>query len=1299
MPKYKLDIDIKSDSQLVDDIRSLERMVQLKKELKGELKLTDDKDIAALIQLVNKQKNLLEQTNKLKKTIQEKQKVDKDQQRLRKQLIDSTDKEVKGRIRLRLAMREQTKELTRQIKAESGETDRANKLKQSLKEKQKAEIDQANKLKQIIKEKQKVEKEEIRLGKKLKAQTDVEVKGRIRLRLAVISQTKALTQQVKRERSEIDAITKLQAVTKRAERNFKNLAITQGTSSKAAQIAQKRFAALDTRLRKVNAAARNGTVTARRFGSAWVRVSEVMRGVAGFLGITAGFIALQRVASNIIGIFTQFEKANSKLEAVLGATTEQMKALSDQAKALGAITAFTATEVTGLQIELSKLGFPTEDILLMTQSILDASAAMDSDLAETAKLTGAILKSFGLDASETSRVTDVLAKSTAISALDFEKLSSSMSTIAPVADKFGFSLEGTISLLGQLSDAGFDASSAATATRKILLNLADANGDLSKSLKEPVKDLPSLVRGLKQLQKEGVDLGKALELTDVKSVAAFATFLDGADAILEMNDALELAQGTAEEMARIQLDNLAGVTTILNSAWEGFTLSLEDGNGAFATTLKFIVLVATEVLSLLTGTEKLTSELSDSEKEVRKFAKSLLNVGRILGTLIKAFFVYKAVIIATNLAMKIGTAVTNAFRVAQAALTGGVKGATTAFKAFNMATKANIIGVIIALLLAAVSAFNGFSKAAKEAAKRQRELNQRIRESQRLQQISAAGQRIAEKLQIRINARIKAGESIEKLRDELSRQLASDESKRNKIRLDELKDQQVEEERIRTVAFEKEKRGRSAKGTRLIAINEKFQSDLLEIGKRFDKKRENLDNIIFSKEAAELGIRIEAFRLIIDNLTKRIPDADAPGADPDKDAKRDTRLRDLRTANIENQFKRELTLLQNKLDDEIAKEGTTNEIRIELEIKFNNDVEKLRERFDAKLRDKRQKNLDEEVELKRVQLVELQILALEGEKNFDEIAAKEIEIERAKLDAILFNEGVSFEKKKLAVEEFNKFVVEKEKEKNDKLKKSDQERLDEIKTTLSKVTDATIEALERRSQRGLELIDKEISDQQANVDIQRQRAANNQKSTLEQETQTLKELEIKRAEAEKKEQRRLKILAYFALLQGYAKTDSKTALRKTGRDIAIAEVITAAFGEKGGVVGDVKQTTQISGSTLSKSHGKGSDVLIVADKEEGLLSKPRMRKLGGKDGLDRLGTMIDAGMSNDILFPKVPAHPRVIKQEVDNRLVKEIQALQEIIRNKKETSTKVDKYGNVIYREVQNGVAHVLNVMRKRPRF
>jgi len=53
-----------------------------------------------------------------------------------------------------------------------------------------------------------------------------------------------------------------------------------------------------------------------------------------------------------VNLIIDFEKANSKLAGVLGSTKAGIAGLTDEARRLGATTAYTASEVTGLQVEL-----------------------------------------------------------------------------------------------------------------------------------------------------------------------------------------------------------------------------------------------------------------------------------------------------------------------------------------------------------------------------------------------------------------------------------------------------------------------------------------------------------------------------------------------------------------------------------------------------------------------------------------------------------------------------------------------------------------------------------------------------------------------------------------------------------------------------------------------------------------------------------------------------------------------------------------------------------------------------------
>lgn len=299
----------------------------------------------------------------------------------------------------------------------------------------------------------------------------------------------------------------------------------------------------------------------------------------GLGGVAAAGMALAGVIKDNVALATEYEKSLSVLAAILNTTKEGVVQLSEQAQHLGATTVFTAKEVVELQTELAKLGYTTKQIQDMTPAVLNFAQATGSNLADAASLAGAALRMFEKDTTHTTEFVDKMSAATTKSALNFSYLQNAMSTVAPVANAFGFKIEDVLALLGQLANAGFDASSAATATRNIILNLADANGKLAKALGEPVTNLDDLIKGLKELNDKGIDLGESLELTDKRSVAAFNTFLAGTDTVIGLRDELADCDGWAQKMADTMADNMEGSLKSLSSAWEGLNLHINQSNG------------------------------------------------------------------------------------------------------------------------------------------------------------------------------------------------------------------------------------------------------------------------------------------------------------------------------------------------------------------------------------------------------------------------------------------------------------------------------------------------------------------------------------------------------------------------------------------------------------------------------------------------------------------------------------------------------------------------------------------------
>ena len=332
-------------------------------------------------------------------------------------------------------------------------------------------------------------------------------------------------------------------------------------------------------MRKVEVDAKDLQGALSGVGKSAQAASGGLGNITKYLSKFASVTAVIGVLKNATETIAQFERANSELASVLGTTIDGVNSLAESAKVLGRTTEFTASEVTELQTSLARLGFNGNQITSMQESVLKFASAVGTDLGSAADFAGSALRAFGLNASDSQKLLDIMAASTSKSALSFSKLQESISTVGPVANAFGLKAEEVTALLGVLSNSGFDASSAATALRNILLNLADSNGKLATGLGHTAKTMPEIIAALKELRDKGVDLNSTLEMTDKRSVAAFAALVAGADDVDELNIALHNADGSLEQMYETMTNNVIGAVHNVQSAWEGLMLAFQSSSG------------------------------------------------------------------------------------------------------------------------------------------------------------------------------------------------------------------------------------------------------------------------------------------------------------------------------------------------------------------------------------------------------------------------------------------------------------------------------------------------------------------------------------------------------------------------------------------------------------------------------------------------------------------------------------------------------------------------------------------------
>ena len=359
-----------------------------------------------------------------------------------------------------------------------------------------------------------------------------------------------------------------------------------------AKEANKQTAALNVELTKSKKAYNDANKAAAGLEKQTGKLSKAFNGVA--KGIAQAFAAASiiRAIGNTIDIIKDFEQASADVASVLGKTTDETIKLQNAAQNLGATTVFTATEVQELQKELAKLGFTEAQILSAQEAILQLAAATNTDLARAAEVAASTVKGFGLTAEDTQQVVDVMAKSFSSSALDMEKFATAMAIVAPVAKNAGFTIEETTAQLGILADRGIDASTAASALRNMFLDNAKAGRTFEE--------------GLALINKSTDKTKTAFELFGKRGATVATVLAENSGQAGILTDALNNAGGAAQDMADTQLDTLNGQLKLLNSAWEGFILSLEKGDGVMGKLARGGIQALSSALTQLTNIGAIT---------------------------------------------------------------------------------------------------------------------------------------------------------------------------------------------------------------------------------------------------------------------------------------------------------------------------------------------------------------------------------------------------------------------------------------------------------------------------------------------------------------------------------------------------------------------------------------------------------------------------------------------------------------------------------------------------------------------
>lgn len=355
--------------------------------------------------------------------------------------------------------------------------------------------------------------------------------------------------------------------------------------------------------RQLREQARQDLGIKKRAGLFQSMTKSILSAGAAMVGLTAIFRTLKDAGK----LVREFQKENAVLAGVLNKTRKEISALTEDAQRLGATTAKTAKEVTALQIAYARLGFTQEEILNLTEDTINGSIALQAELDETAELTGAMVRSFKeLDTTDADLILDQLTLSTQKTALNFQKLQTALPIVAGAASAAGVSFKTVVAQLGQAADRGIDASTAATSLRNVYIELS------AKGL--------TLEQALTKINTSQDKLSTATELFGKRAAVTALALADTQEKTSELEEALDNAGGTAKKVADEQLATLDGSIQLLTSAWQGFILSIEEGDGAIAKLVNGTLRKFADILTVLSNLNLVFKRVS--KLTIEEIAKS-----------------------------------------------------------------------------------------------------------------------------------------------------------------------------------------------------------------------------------------------------------------------------------------------------------------------------------------------------------------------------------------------------------------------------------------------------------------------------------------------------------------------------------------------------------------------------------------------------------------------------------------------------------------------------------------------------
>lgn len=285
-----------------------------------------------------------------------------------------------------------------------------------------------------------------------------------------------------------------------------------------------------------------------------------------------------------------FESEMSKVQAISGATGDDLEKLKEKAKEMGANTKFSASESAQALTYMSMAGWKTEEMLGGLEGVMSLAAASGEDLALVSDIVTDALTGFGMKAEQAGEFADLLASASSNSNTNVSMMGETFKYVAPLFGSLGYSAEDAALATGLMANAGIKAGQAGTSLRSAITNLISPSKEAAGWIEQlgiettdtegqmiPFSDVMIQLREKFAGLSEEQQAQAASSMFGKQAMSGMLAIINASEEDFnKLTEATTNYNGAANKMAEIMEDNLGGRITKLKSALEGVALQLYE---------------------------------------------------------------------------------------------------------------------------------------------------------------------------------------------------------------------------------------------------------------------------------------------------------------------------------------------------------------------------------------------------------------------------------------------------------------------------------------------------------------------------------------------------------------------------------------------------------------------------------------------------------------------------------------------------------------------------------------------------